>query len=72
MPPLNLYTRVRFVCTILARETAGAARTRLSLRPLFDEGGKKQQTPGKTRRGNAKVCSAVMARSVPVRIATVL
>jgi len=42
---------VRF-STLFARETAGAARTRLSLRPLFEEGGKKQQTPGETRRGN--------------------
>jgi hypothetical protein len=33
MPPLNLYARVRILC-ILAHETAGAARTRLSLRPL--------------------------------------
>jgi hypothetical protein len=39
----------------LARETAGAARARLSLRPLFEEGGKKQQTPGEARRGIAKV-----------------
>ena len=30
--PLNLYARVRFLCQ-LAHETAGAARTRLSLRP---------------------------------------
>jgi hypothetical protein len=37
---------------IFARETAGAARTWLSLRPLFEEGGKKQQNPGETRRGN--------------------
>src|ERR1700686_1198071 len=46
------------VCAFLhnfARETAGAARTRLSLRPLFEVGGKKQQTPGETRRGIAKV-----------------
>src|SRR5216684_4018319 len=43
------------VCAFLhhfARETAGAARTRLSLRPLFEEGVKKQQTSGATRRGN--------------------
>jgi hypothetical protein len=39
----------------LARETAGAARTRLSLRPPFKESGEKQQTPGERRRGNAKV-----------------
>jgi hypothetical protein len=31
--PLNLYARVRFAISF-ARETAGAARTRLSLRPL--------------------------------------
>ena len=34
MFPLNLYARVRFFYAI-AHETAGAARTRLSLRPLF-------------------------------------
>jgi hypothetical protein len=37
---------VRF-SIFFARETAGAARTRLSLRPLFEEGGKKQQNPGR-------------------------
>jgi hypothetical protein len=37
---------VRF-STLFARETAGAARTRLSLRPLFEEGGKKRQTSGR-------------------------
>jgi hypothetical protein len=35
MLPLNLYARVRFCFVHLARETAGAARTRSSLRPLF-------------------------------------
>jgi len=35
MPPLNLYARVRFFLHNFAHETAGAARTRLSLRPLF-------------------------------------
>src|SRR5216683_4168378 len=34
MPPLNLYARVRFLMCILAHETAGAACTRSSLRPL--------------------------------------
>jgi hypothetical protein len=34
LPPLNLYARVRFL-HIFARETAGAACTRLSLRPLI-------------------------------------
>jgi hypothetical protein len=33
--PLNLYADVRFF-TALAHETAGAARTRSSLRPLFE------------------------------------
>src|SRR5258707_6490963 len=40
------------VCALLhnfARETAGAARTRLSLRPLFEESVKKQQTSGALR-----------------------
>ena len=40
MFPLNLYARVRFCYVHFARETAGAARTRSSLRPLFSEGGK--------------------------------
>jgi hypothetical protein len=35
MSPLNLYARVRFCLRIFARETAGAARTRSSLRPLI-------------------------------------
>ena len=34
VPPLNLYARVRFFTAHFAHETAGAARTRLSLRPL--------------------------------------
>jgi hypothetical protein len=38
MLPLNLYARVRFCLMPFARETAGAARTRLSLRPLVIEG----------------------------------
>jgi len=35
MLPLNLYARVRFLPITVARETAGAARTRSSLRPPF-------------------------------------
>ena len=38
LPPLNLYARVRFLLNNIARETAGAARTRLSLRPLVSWG----------------------------------
>ena len=37
MLPLDLYARVRSLCVHVARETAGAARTRSSLRPLFAE-----------------------------------
>jgi hypothetical protein len=33
--PLNLYARVRFLMCTFAHETAGAARTRFSLRPLL-------------------------------------
>src|ERR1700733_4478987 len=33
--PLNLYARVRFLFAAFAHGTAGAARTRSSLRPLF-------------------------------------
>ena len=34
MFPLNLYAHVRFLLMHIAHETAGAARTRSSLRPL--------------------------------------
>jgi hypothetical protein len=33
--PLNLYARVRLFLSTFAHETAGAARTRSSLRPLL-------------------------------------
>jgi len=36
MLPLNLYARVRTSYVHLAHETAGAARTRSSLLPLFE------------------------------------
>ena len=35
--PLHLYAHVRFLLLPIAHETSGAARTRLSLRPLFEE-----------------------------------
>jgi hypothetical protein len=38
--PLNLYARVRFSLLPIARETAGAARTRHSLLPLIGGSGK--------------------------------
>ncbi len=53
MSRLYLYARVRFFCA-MAHETAGAAGTRSSLRPLFEEGEKIQQTSGETRRENAE------------------
>jgi hypothetical protein len=45
-----------------ARETAGAARTRSSLRPLIGEGRKFQQTSGATRREIAKAYLLVVTR----------
>src|SRR5712671_4139348 len=39
-----------------AHETAGAARTRHSLRPLISKGEKTLQTSGATRRGNTNSC----------------
>ena len=50
MFPLNLYARVRFFVHV-AHETAGAARTRSSLRPLcVSEGQGIGQTSGVMRR----------------------
>ena len=56
MLPLNLYARVRFLLVPIAHETAGAARIRLSLRPLIGEGVTWWQTSGQQRREIAKVC----------------
>src|SRR5437879_5087760 len=44
----------------IARETAGAARTRSSLRPLFFEGKVSSKTPGASRRENAELYSVVV------------
>jgi hypothetical protein len=49
MPPLNLYARVRLLIH-LAHETAGAARTRSSLRPLSVTEG---ENPGNPRAHHA-------------------
>ena len=50
---MNLWSYPRaFFCT----GPMGAIGTRLSLRPLIEEGGKFSANPGVTRRGNAKVC----------------
>src|SRR6185295_6381755 len=48
-------------CAQIARETAGAASTRSSLRPLFRGGQTKMQTSGDQRREKVKACSAVIA-----------
>src|SRR6476619_1116139 len=59
MLPLNLYARVRFFVHI-ARETAGAARTRLSLRPLITEG---ERLPEKLARNARRDREGVFAHS---------
>jgi hypothetical protein len=46
MPPLNLYARVRKFLLRIAHETAGAACTRLSLRPLLLMRAKVTQSSG--------------------------
>ena len=53
MFPLNLYARVRFLHTF-AHETAGAARTRCSLRPHFFGVQLELQTSGALSREIAK------------------
>jgi hypothetical protein len=53
MLPLNLYARVRFLSFSFAHETAGAARTRSSLRPLFFGGASFKHGSGKSCRENA-------------------
>src|SRR5665213_3220910 len=45
--PLHLYARVRFLLMHIAHETAGAARTRSSLRPLVSRERTKWQTSDK-------------------------
>jgi hypothetical protein len=45
----------------IARETAGAASTRSSLRPLSFEKVKSKQSSGDQRREKAKVCPLVIA-----------
>jgi hypothetical protein len=56
---LYLYARVRLLL-FFARETAGAASTRRSLRPLL-LGRNDLQGPGERCRGNAEVCFVVIA-----------
>src|ERR1700681_1658584 len=54
------------MCSIskrIAHETAGAARIRSSLRPLFSRARCSCKTPGASRRGIAKLYLSVIARS---------
>jgi hypothetical protein len=66
---LYLYARVRFCCAHLARETAGAACTRSSLRPPFKGRDIEMQTSGKPCRENAKLDPAVIASGAKQSIA---
>ncbi len=50
MLPPNLYARVQPLLSTIAHETAGAARTRPSLRPLISMRANEMQTSGKTCR----------------------
>jgi hypothetical protein len=60
--PAALYARVQFLFAQIARETAGAASTRSSLRPRFQRGQTKMQTSGDQRREIAESYSAVIVR----------
>ena len=62
MLPLNLYARMRFLFAQSARETAGAASTRSSLRPLIFGGTAVTQTSGDQRRENTASYSLVVTR----------
>src|SRR5260221_5206994 len=53
MPPPNLYACVHIFVATIARKTAGAARTRSSLRPLISRARFSCKTPGALRRENA-------------------
>src|SRR5882757_11275781 len=56
MPPPNLYACVHHFVATIARKTAGAARTRSSLRPLFLEGEQILKTSGIVCREKVNVC----------------
>jgi hypothetical protein len=61
--PLHLYARVRISSCINAHETAGAARTRSSLRPLFEEGANDLQTSDNSCRENEDSHLVVLANA---------
>jgi hypothetical protein len=60
--PLNLYARVRISLCIIAHETAGAARTRSSLRPLLEGAELICKPRTKPCRENEEACFTVIAR----------
>src|SRR5665213_1132864 len=70
MPPLNLYARVRFLLMHIAHETAGAARTRPSLRPLAFLGEVICKPRTKACRENAEACLIVIASAAKQSSAT--
>src|SRR3954447_24694394 len=57
MPPPNLYAHVQYFVASIAHETAGAARTRSSLRPLISEGKDFFQNFGRTAPRECEVYS---------------
>jgi hypothetical protein len=57
---------------LFAQQTAGAAGTRPSLRPLGREGGAIKQSSGETRRENGKVCKLKMHAEAPSPTATIV
>src|ERR1700744_6324686 len=68
MLPLNLYAHVRFFVCYFAHETAGAARTRSSPRPLLRValrplifGANELQNSGAVCREKAEVCLVIVA-----------
>jgi len=70
--PLNLYARVRFLFVHLAHETAGAARTRHSLRPLILRGLSTFKTSGAWRSEKDNVCKHLVASFETHRLAMLL
>ena len=61
MLPLNLYARVRVFKCAIAHETAGAARTRSSLRPLFSKGANEDAGLGQNMPRERETVSPVIA-----------
>src|ERR1700736_6489540 len=67
MPPPNLYARAQHSFATIAHETAGAARTRSSLRPLYFEGEVYGQILGRVARRDDFGCLKFesSARAIP-------